>query len=50
MDDLVFNVFFYGCISASIGYAANHQGKKAGLALLVLLLFLLIWAILINLM
>lgn len=39
----VFNVGFYGCIAAAIGFGIARQGKKAGFALLALVLFLGLW-------
>jgi hypothetical protein len=39
----VFNVCFYGCIAAAIGYGIARAWKRMGYSLLALVLFLVLW-------
>lgn len=40
---LIFNLGFYGCIAAAIGYAIAGKWKKAGLSVLVLVAFIVLY-------
>ena len=42
---LIFNLGFYGCIAAAIGYAIAGKWKKAGLSMLVLVAFVILYAL-----